>query len=69
MYDSDTVRERAVELVGVADEMRLLARAWMITPAADPPAAVEHVQRLQGDRSHLADAARHGLRPPSGPAS
>jgi hypothetical protein len=69
MYGGDTVRERAVELVGVADEMRLLARAWMITPAADPPAKDEHVQRLQGARSRFADAARHELRSSPGPAS
>ncbi|MEU6443188.1 hypothetical protein [Streptomyces sp. NPDC047046] len=58
MYGGDTVLERAVELAGVTDEMCLLARAWIITPAAD-----EHVQRLQDD------AARHELRSSPRPAS
>ncbi|MET9834036.1 hypothetical protein ABZ078_33145 [Streptomyces sp. NPDC006385] len=69
MYGGDPVRERPAELVGEADEMRLLARAWILDPSADPPARDEHVQRLREARSRFAAAARQDLHSATRPTS
>ncbi|MFF1360993.1 hypothetical protein [Streptomyces sp. NPDC058297] len=56
MYGGDTVFERTVELVGVADEMRLLARAGALgSGAAGWPCGIPRRCRARRGRS---DAAR-----------